>query len=239
MVLNVSNIGGGDKHNIAHFEDKNARDPLDRIDHSNCTKITRREVLARQSLALSYLPQCNFNISATCLKANVSRRLWYHWENTDPDFKEEVRIAFEARLDYWEGFLYRNAQAGSDAAVIFALKCLGKDRGYQEKETNNKKVSKLLLQVRNNELTAREAAFDIQAMGLPLPEILKIELSKAEVQEGDEGDAPSAVDIDRKAAEALAAAYLQRDRFLPERQKEVLELKEEMKHKEQFGPDVE
>jgi hypothetical protein len=74
-------------------------------------------------------------------------------------------------------------------------------------------------------------------LGLPLPEVLKIELSKQEPTSPDDGTYSSTPveELERRAAEAIAAAEGQPHTFVPERQKEVEDLKEELKGTDSFA----
>ena len=46
--------------------------------------------------------------------------------------KAEIR---EAQLDFTESKLMANIKAGKEASIFFHLKCMGKERGYIEKQT--------------------------------------------------------------------------------------------------------
>ena len=94
----------------------------------------------------------------------------------------------------------------------------------------------ILQEVFDGTMSVREAAYKFNILGLPLPEVLKIELSKQEPEEPDTPPGTSDEDLLRRAQEALDAANGQREHFLPQRQAEVRELKEQMKKIDSFGP---
>lgn len=98
-----------------------------------------------------------------------------------------------------------------------------------------KLVKTILEQVRDGKLSSRDAAYELQINGVPLPEILKIELSKAAPEEEMPENCPTPDEIEKRAMEAREAAQAQRDYFVPERRKEVQQLKEDLKQHESFG----
>lgn len=203
------------------------------VSNGTTTKAKR----SRQSQFLKALVENKFNISVACEITGVSRRLFYNWRDGDPVFSEGYSSAMEARLDKWEECLHKNIMAGDATSVIFALKTKGKDRGYVERESGDKKVTKLLDEVLAGEITAREAAYKINGMGLPLPEVLKIELTKQAPDDSGGDDNTSSEELERRYQEAIKAAEGQRENFLPVRQAEVAEIKESMKHLESFKAD--
>ena len=194
---------------------------------------------ARQGEFLKHLVQNQYNISVACQKTGIIRKTFYLWKENDPEFLDKYEETMEARIDEWERCLHKNILAGSETSVIFGLKTKGKERGYNEKETQSAKVVKILEDVIAGTLTVREAAYKVNAMGLPLPEVLKIEMSKQEPEEPETPPAASEEDLDKKYEEGFARANGQREHFLPQRQAEVQELKENMKKVDSFGPDSE
>ena len=99
----------------------------------------------------------------------------------------------------------------------------------------SKHIAPLLQAVLDNNMSAREAAYKITIMGEPIPEVLKIEMSKAAIEEEVPENCPTPDEIEKRAMEAIAAAQAQRDYFVPERRKEVQQLKEDLKQHEAFG----
>ncbi|MDD4091881.1 MAG: hypothetical protein PHQ63_04935, partial [Smithellaceae bacterium] len=105
----------------------------------------------------------------------------------------------------------------------------------------SKDVEILLNGVLSEKMTAREAGYRISLLGLPLPEILRIELSKIQ-PEPPPPDLPEQVkdeELERLYREQMSKINEQEKNWVPERQEDVRLLKEELKDVESFGPDAE
>lgn len=87
-----------------------------------------------------------------------------------------------------------------------------------------------------DKLTTKEAAVRFAKLGLPLPEVLRIELSKQEPEQPQVADPITPEEMDRKYQEAMEERNRQKETFLPERRQEVIELKEEVKSASSFDP---
>lgn len=182
-----------------------------------------------------------YHIGEACSAVGISRSCFADWRLNDSQFQQNFSDAIESQLDGWEKALHKNILSGDTASIIFALKTKGKERGYVERENNNKKVAEYLEAVLADKMTAREAAFKISAMGLPLPRVLEIELSKGKDQGGeDPGDFTpiSEEELEKRASDRLAAIEQQRDEFLPQRRAEVAEIKERLKDMDSFAPEM-
>lgn len=64
----------------------------------------------------------------------MSKEAIWNRVNRSPRLQEAVREAKEITLDLAETELMKKIKAGHIAAIIFYLKCQGKDRGYIEKQ---------------------------------------------------------------------------------------------------------
>lgn len=194
----------------------------------------------RQEIFLKELCANRFNVSTACRLTGIARRTFYRWMEEDPEFMEQHEDVLESRVDKWEECLHKNILAGSDRAITYALDAHGRKRGYGKgAETQDQKVIDILAQVVADTLTVVEAAYQITMLGYPLPEVIKIQLQKGagEGEGGEEDRAPkSDAELDAMFYAALASVEQQRETFLPERQQEVLALKEELKAQESFGP---
>ncbi len=74
----------------------------------------------------------DFNIGSACKRIGVSRNLFYDWCKADEEFnkaQKDVRMTIADKAEQALSSLIdeKNAQA-----TIFALKTLGKSRGYKE-----------------------------------------------------------------------------------------------------------
>ena len=194
----------------------------------------------RQRIFLRILVEKNFNISKACKAADVPRRTFYDWRRDNADFREQIEEVFEARVDAWEECLHKNIVAGSDISVIFGLKTKGKHRGYGD-QSINEKVIEILGKVLNKEVSPRDAAYQISMLGYPLPEALRIEVSKIQ-PDPPPPEIPASVsdeELEAKYQEQLKKNEKQEKEFVPQRQEEVRQIKEELKSAESFGPDAE
>lgn len=91
--------------------------------------------------------------------------------------------------------------------------------------------------VREGEKTVVEACLDLEYKGVPIPETLKILLSKNAEQEDDsEGDIdlPTPEEMDKKMQERMKEIEGQRETFVPKRQEEVRQIKAELSGKDQW-----
>ena len=75
-----------------------------------------------------------FNVSKACKAVGIDRSTYYRWLENDADFAQAVQEAREERLDFIESKLMEIIAEGDTQAIIFALKTLGKHRGYQERQ---------------------------------------------------------------------------------------------------------
>lgn len=199
----------------------------------------KRKLKAKQAAFLKAFVDCNFNVSRACRDSGVARRTLYSWRE-DKEFSERMDEAVEAKLDNLEQALYDRALDQSDSCLIFLAKCLLRQRGYVEgREQGGKLVAELLSQVLRGDLTAREAAFKINGAGVPLPEVLRIELSRQAEELDDDWSQTDVIEkIERRAAEALNAVEHDRSKFLPARRAEVQQIKDELRGADSFSADA-
>lgn len=195
----------------------------------------KRKLKAKQAAFLKSFVDCNFNVSKACRDSGVARRTLYSWRE-DKEFSEKMDEAVEAKLDNLEQALYDRALDQSDSCLIFLAKCLLRGRGYVEgREQGGKLVAELLSQVLRGDLTAREAAFKINGAGVPLPEVLRIELSKALAEEEDHLEPVSVEELEARAEQAMSHYNNEVGTFVPQRRAEVAVIKEELKHTDSFA----
>jgi hypothetical protein len=73
-------------------------------------------------------------IKRTCQQMQISRQTYYNWLDRDPDFAAAIERVKEQTLDFVETALLRRIKDGDTTAIIFYLKCKGKERGYVDKQ---------------------------------------------------------------------------------------------------------
>jgi hypothetical protein len=74
-------------------------------------------------------------VSTACKKVNISRETFYNYRESDPIFAKRVDDIRYLCLDFVESKLFKLVNDENPAAIMFFLKCKGKDRGYTEKQS--------------------------------------------------------------------------------------------------------
>lgn len=96
-----------------------------------------RETAERKAITIKAYEKKGGNVASTCEAANIGRRTFYLWKETDPEFAEAIKDLDESLLDFAESKLMEKVQDGDLTAIIFTLKTKGKDRGYVERSEQN------------------------------------------------------------------------------------------------------
>jgi len=94
---------------------------------STKTKHNKKQLLAALEASLGV-------VTTACKKVGVSRKTFYHYLKTDPEFKLGVDDISEIALDFVESKLHQQISSGNTTATIFYLKTKGKKRGYIERK---------------------------------------------------------------------------------------------------------
>lgn len=94
----------------------------------------RTEIMKKQFVM--EFPQNKFNISKTCKVVGISRLTYYDWLRDDPAFALAIEEQKQSIIDQYEQDLMEQSHLGMTTATIFALKTLGAERGYGEKNEN-------------------------------------------------------------------------------------------------------
>lgn len=104
---------------------------------------------------------------------------------------------------------------------------------------NDKITKNVLKRVNSGEITLIDGCYELQIAGLPLPDVMKLQLNKnpAEPDQSGEFCPLSDEEFEKRARERLAEVNRQREVFLPERRAEVAEIKERMKEQDSFAPE--
>ena len=99
--------------------------------------IQERKRLQQQNF-ISCFAKTGFNVARTCRLIGISRTVYNIWDRADPRFSAMIAAAKEEKTDLAESILLSNMQDNnkfvSNAATIFYLKTIGKDRGYTERK---------------------------------------------------------------------------------------------------------
>jgi hypothetical protein len=74
------------------------------------------------------------HIADTCKAFNVDRGCYYDWMAKDPEFKQAIHDADEAKKDWIESMALKRISEASDTMLIFYMKTKLKDRGYIERQ---------------------------------------------------------------------------------------------------------
>lgn len=72
-------------------------------------------------------------VAAACKRAEVPRRTFYNWYESDSEFRAAVDEVVEVQIDYVEGQLLQLIKAGDTTAIIFYLRTKGKKHGWNDK----------------------------------------------------------------------------------------------------------
>lgn len=87
----------------------------------------------KKEKVLAYLHKMA-SVTNACKNAGISRRVFYDWKKQDPEFAAEVeQIMNEEFPDFVEDALKKQILNGDTKAIIFALKCKCRDRGWVER----------------------------------------------------------------------------------------------------------
>ncbi len=87
---------------------------------------------SRQAAWLQAFKSNFFNITKACQNIGIDRSTFYRWLD-DTTFSQSVQEAKEEKIDFIESQLLKKIKEGDTTSIIFALKTLGKSRGYVER----------------------------------------------------------------------------------------------------------
>ena len=203
----------------------------------------RESTRARQLTFLRVFLEGRFCIAAACRAVGINRSTFYRWQKNQR-FQRELDDLKQEKIDLIEAALFRNIQSGDPVSIIFALKTLGKNRGYVEAEKVRtgelpaKRAMEILDSLLSGGIDVTTAALQFTREGLPLPDAVRLLLSKTTPPEA-EPDLPVAISDEELEAgyrRKMAEIEGQKEQWLPERHKEVASLKDELKNVESWGP---
>lgn len=193
-----------------------AEDVLKRIAHVAMTDVT--EVVNWQDNRVSLVDSDLLSEGARALVAEVTEQETVDGGRTLKVKTRDSLAAMRLMCQYF-GVLEKSAQA--------------------KRKPHNEQVEALKA-VREGTKNPFEAALDLEAQGVPVPETIRIMMTRWEEPEEEEftGDIPTVEEMWEKRKERLAEIEAQKE-GLPEKQAEVAALKAELGDKvESFKPDV-
>ncbi len=128
------------------------------------------------------------NLAATCRQLGIKYGTVLTWKRRHPLFKAALAEVHEEMLDHAEEGLNRLVRNLDLGAIIFTLKCKGKDRGYIEnpafaKRKVPKQAANILTDLLKEKITTEQACIKYALLGLPLPEVLRIRMQKVVVED--------------------------------------------------------
>lgn len=190
-------------------------------------------------------------IAAKGCKSKVAKALGCSRVTLDKYIKRWPKLAevqyeiTEANMDDLEAKALKMAKAGDRAMLIFMLRNLGKGRGYVDAKPEairremSSEAASLIERLSEGEITATYAALQFTALGLEVPDSIRLIMAK-EVPETPD---PTNGEFSPTTEEEMMARVEQRKKEmgvqrdgLPEREAEIQQLKEEMKDADSFNP---
>lgn len=73
------------------------------------------------------------NVTEACEASGIASSVHYYWMERDEDYRRAIIALEQKMLDFAEGQMRKNIQAGKEASLIFYLKTKGRARGYVER----------------------------------------------------------------------------------------------------------
>jgi hypothetical protein len=86
----------------------------------------------RKKLMIAAMIKHHGIITAACGECGVNRETHWKWTKNDPKYLEAIEKIGEMKKDYIEKKFFELVDLKNDKAIIFAMKSLLKDRGYQQ-----------------------------------------------------------------------------------------------------------
>jgi hypothetical protein len=71
-------------------------------------------------------------VTPACKEVGISRNQFYHYYNTDADFKRAVDDINEITLDFAENQLLKKIKEGSERSILFYMRYKARRRGYTD-----------------------------------------------------------------------------------------------------------
>ena len=117
-------------------------------------KPTKLEAHIAKERFLKEYTKKHCQLQKACDSVGISVQTYYNWYKGDPLFKEAIDTIREGIVDIAEQALLELNRERNPQTVIFTLKTLGKNRGYQEQtkldvNVNGEIVNKISIEIVN------------------------------------------------------------------------------------------
>ena len=91
-------------------------------------------------------------VSTAAREIGIHRDVHYDWLKSDTEYANRVNQVKESITDFLEKKLFERIEEGdADTLLIFALKCLGKTRGYVDRGPEDATTVRLVIEHQHNQ----------------------------------------------------------------------------------------
>ena len=94
----------------------------------------KHKLKGKKKLMIENLISTLGNITRSAEKTGIDRTTHYDWLERDEAYKEAFEGIEDYQVDFYESALNQLVKDKNTSAIIFALKCKGKKRGWVEKQ---------------------------------------------------------------------------------------------------------
>ena len=140
--------------------------------------------LFRQRAFIDAYQKNLFNVTGACRTLKINRTTYYEWlqDKDSEQFKAALKAAHDQKCDFIENALLTKIREGDTTAIIFAAKCLLKDRGYLER-THHHVTTETMNPDRLREMKDAVYSAVLDEIGNSTSAVTMIEESTAAVEE--------------------------------------------------------
>ena len=94
----------------------------------------KHKLKGKKKLMIQNLISTLGNVTKSAEKTGIERCTHYDWLTRDPAYKEAFDNIEDFQVDFYESALNQLVKDKTPSAIIFALKCKGKSRGWVERQ---------------------------------------------------------------------------------------------------------
>lgn len=94
----------------------------------------KHKLKGKKKLMIQNLISTLGNVTKSAEKSGIERCTHYDWLTRDPAYKEAFDNIEDFQVDFYESALNQLVKDKTPSAIIFALKCKGKSRGWVERQ---------------------------------------------------------------------------------------------------------